>query len=162
MGLWNRIGGAISNGWNKARNGISQAVNNVKTGIGNAYNSTKQGLKKGWQATKDFADKHAETIGNVAAGALSAYNPVLGAGVGMIANRFANDKTGWGRFAKSLAKGTGGSDLSSLLSSQSNASNQSNGHVATGYSISSTGNNTAPTKPTKQYNGKNYRNSKVL
>ena len=149
MGLWNRIGSAISSGWNKARNGIGQAVNGVKSGIGNAYNKTKEGLKKGWEATKDFASKHAETIGKVAAAGLSAYNPALGAGVGMIANHFANDKTGWGRFAKSLAGGTGGSVLSNALSSQSKASNESNGHVAAGYSLSSTGN----------YNGKNRKKS---
>ena len=149
MGLFNRISNAVSKGWNKARNGIGNAVNNVKSGIGNVYNTTKQGLKKGWEATKDFTSKHADTIGNVAAGALSAYNPILGAGVGMIANHFANDKTGWGRFAKGLAVGTGGDFLSSHLNSQSNATNESNGHVAAGYSISSTGN----------YNGRNRKKS---
>lgn len=156
MGLWNRISNTVSSGWNKARNGISGAINSVKAGIGNAYNKSKEGLKKGWNATKEFADKHADTIGTVAAGALSAYNPLLGAGVGMIANRFANEKTRWGRFANALAKGTGGSDLSSALSSQSNASNQSNGHVATGYSISATGTNSKPS------NGRNRMKSNFL
>ena len=152
MGLWNRISTAVSSGWNRARNGIGGVINNVKTGIGNAYNSTKQGLKKGWNTTKDFASKHADTIGNIAAGALSAYNPVLGAGIGMVANHFANDKSGWGRFAKGLAGGTGGNFLASNLQSQSNASNESNGHVATGYSISSRGN----------YNGDHRKKSLAL
>ena len=146
----------------KARNGIGQAVNNVKSGIGNAYNSAKQGLKKGWEATKDFASKHAETLGNVAMGGLSTYNPLLGAGVGLIANHFANDKTGWGRFMKGLAggirSGSGDDTLASRLNSQSNASNESNGHVATGYSISSTGNYASPTK---YYNGRNRKKSWV-
>lgn len=142
MGLFNRIGGAISNGWNRARNGISQAVNNVKQNIGNAYNSTKNGLKKTWNATKDFTSKHAETIGKVAAGALNAYHPVLGAGAGLIASHFANDNSGWGRFAKGLSGG-GGNNLSSQLQAQSKAINESNGHVASGYSISSTGNSNA-------------------
>ena len=155
MGLFNRISSVVSRGWNKARNGIGQAVNNVKSGVGNAFNKAKQGLKKGWEATKDFADKHADTIGKVAAGALTAYNPILGAGAGLIASHFANDKTGWGRFAKSLAGGVFGDDnLSSKLSSQSNPSNTSNGHVATGYSISATGN--SPTK----FNGQNRMKSR--
>lgn len=151
-GLWNRLGSALSSGWNRARNGIGQAVNNVKTGLGNAYNKSKEGLKKGWNATKDFASKHAETIGTVAGGALSAWNPVVGAGVGMIANHFANDKTGWGRFMKGISGQTGGSELSSALSSQSTAPNTSNSHVASGYSLSSTGN----------YNGRDRMKSRVL
>ena len=140
MGLWNRLSGAISNGWNKARNGVSQAVNSIKSGVGNAYNSAKEGVKKGWNATKDFASKHAETIGNVAAAGLSAYNPALGVAAGLIGNHFAKNDTGWGRFMKGLAGGSGGDTLASHLNSQSNANNESNGHVAAGYSISSTGN----------------------
>ena len=150
---------AISTGWNKARNGIGQAVNNVKSGVGNTFNKAKQGLKKGWEATKDFTSKHADTIGKIAAGALSSVNPVLGAGAGLIASHFANDKTGWGRFAKSLAGGLLGNDnLPSKLSSQSNPSNTSNGHVATGYSISATGTNSTPRK----FNGNNRMVSRFL
>ena len=140
MGLWNRIGSAISSGWNKARNGVSQAVNAVKTGIGNAYNTTKEGVTKGWNATKDFASKHAETIGKVAAAGLTAYNPALGVAAGLIGNHFAKNDTGWGRFMKGLAGQTGGDTLASHLNTQSNASNELNGHVASGYSLSSTGN----------------------
>ena len=160
MGLFNRISSVVSRGWNKARNGIGQAVNNVKSGVGNAFNKAKQGLKKGWEATKDFADKHADTIGKVAAGALSMYSPALGAGAGLIASHFANDKTGWGRFAKSLAGGVfGDSDnMTSKLDSQSKPSNTSNGHIATGYSISATGANPSPIK----FNGQGRKVSRFL
>ena len=156
MGLWNRLGNVISSGWNKERNAVSHAVNAVKSGVGNAYNATKEGVKKGWNATKDFASKHAETIGNVAVAGLSAYNPALGAAAGLIGSHFGHDKSGFGRFMKGLAGGVGmgggGDNLSSQLKSQSNATNESNGHVATGYSLSSTGN----------YNGRNRQKSWVL
>ena len=161
MGLWNRIGSAVSNGWNKARNGISQAVNNVKSGIGNTYNKAKEGLKKGWEATKDFTSKHADTIGKVAAGAINVAAPALDAYLGVpvgsiiksgakkLAKHYAKDDTGWGRFAKGFAGESSKSKLSNQLNSQSNAVNESNGHVAAGYSISSTGN----------YNGRNRKKS---
>ena len=153
MGLWNRIGSAISSGWNKARNGI-----------GNAYNATKQGVKKGWNATKDFASKHADTIGKVAAAGLNAAAPALDAYLGVpaesiiksgaqkIAKHYAKNDTGWGRFAKGFAGESSKSNLSSQIKHQSNASNESNGHIAAGYSISSTGN----------YNGKNRKKSWFL
>lgn len=181
MGLWNNIGKAVGSAFKKGKQFISDnsstignianaglfAVNPV-AGAGVAVARSKFGktlwekakphLSNAWNKAKELANKHADTIGNVAATGLSAIHPALGAGVGMIANHFANDKTGWGRFAKSLAKGTGGSDLSSLLSSQSNASNQSNGHVATGYSISATGNNIQPARS----NGKNRKVSNFL
>ena len=153
MGLWNRLGNIVS----RARNGIGQAVNNVKSGVGNTFNKAKQGLKKGWEATKDFADKHADTIGKVAAGALSMYSPALGAGAGLIASHFANDKTGWGRFAKSLAGGDS-DNMTSKLDSQSKPSNTSNGHIATGYSISATGANPSPIK----FNGQGRKVSRFL
>ena len=158
MGLFNRISSAISSSWNKARNGIGQAVNNVKSGVGNTFNTAKQGLKKGFTAAKDFASKHADTIGNVAAkglaagaAALDSYAGVpigsaLAAGAHKLAGKYANDKTGWGRFAKGISQGTA---LGSQLKSQSNAPDVSNGHIASGYSISSTGNN--------QYNGRNRK-----
>ena len=161
MGLWNRISSAVSSGWNKARNGIGQAVNNVKSGIGNVYNSTKQGLKKGWQATKDLASKHADTIGGLAAKAVSVAAPALDAYLGVpvgsilqsgakkLAKHYAKDDTGWGRFAKGFANTSSKSNLSSQLNSQSNATNESNGHVAAGYTVSSTGN----------YNGLNRKKS---
>ena len=166
MGLFNRISNAVASGWNKARNGISQAVNNVKSGIGNAYNTAKQGVKKGWNATKDLASKHAETIGKVASAGLNAAAPALDAYLGVpvgsiiqsgakkLANHYAKDDTGWGRFAKGFAGGSSKSNnnLPSQLNSQSNATNESNGHVATGYSLSSTGN----------YNGYHRKKSKFL
>ena len=180
MGLWNKIGSAISNGFKAGKKYITDnagtigniglAAINPVAGAGmylarskfgkSLWEKAKEYAPKAWNATKDFASKHADTIGNVAGTALNAIHPGIGAGVGMIANHFANDKTGWGRFAKSLANGTGGGALSNLLKQQSNAADVSNGHVATGYSISSTGNNSKPAK--KNYNGYNRMVSDFL
>ena len=172
-GLWTRIGSAVSSGWNRARNGVNAVVNNVKSGVGNAFNATKEGVKKGWKVTKNFASKHAETIGNVAGAALNVAAPALDAALGIpvgsiiqsgakkLAKHYAKNDTGWGRFAKGLSGGStkskGSSELSKQLTAQSNAINESNGHVAAGYSISSTGNNTKPF-----YNGKHRMKSWVL
>ena len=149
MGLWNKLSSAISSGWNKGRNAVSKAVNAAKQGLGNAYNTTKRGIGKAYNATKDFASKHAETIGSVAGGALMAYNPALASLAAPLAGHFANDKTGFGRAMKGFSNPF--SKLSSQLESQGKAADVSNGHVATGYSISATGNNTNP-----RYKGRNY------
>ena len=137
--------------------GAAYGVANSKFGrgaLGKLWNAGKgvastawEGIKKGYQQGKELASKHADTIGSYAAGALSAYSPTLGAAASLIGKHFANDNTGWGRFAKGLSSG-----LSSKLQSQSNASNESNGHVASGYSISSNGN----------YNGMSRKRSNAL
>ena len=188
MGLWNRIGSAISSGFKAGKKYISDnagtianiglaAVNPVAgagAGAGMAFARSKFGkqlweqakphVSKAWNATKDFASKHADTIGKVAAAGLNAAAPALDAYLGVpaesiiksgaqkIAKHYAKNDTGWGRFAKGFAGESSKSNLSSQIKHQSNASNESNGHIAAGYSISSTGN----------YNGKNRKKSWFL
>jgi len=159
MGLWSRLGTNIANGWRSARAGF-------KSGMSNAFNKTKTGLRKGWAVTKDFTSKHADTIGMIAGAALNAAAPALdslgastigvpvgtalNAGGKMIAKKFAKNDTGWGRFAKGFSRDNKKSKLPSQLSAQSKAVDESNGHIAAGYSLSSTGN---------YYNGKNRKKS---
>ena len=144
--------------WEGTKNLASRAWEGMKNLPGKAWERTKnlagkawEGTKKGWEAGKGLASKHSETIGGAALRAFGAIHPGLGATVGTIAGHFANDNSGWGRFAKGLS----GGGLSSHLESQGQASNVSNGHVATGYgggySISTTGNVTKP-----RSNGRNY------
>ena len=175
MGLWNRLSSAVSTGWNKGRNAISGAINAAKSGIGNAYNATKRGLGKAYNAAKEFASNNAETIGKIASAGLNAAAPALdafgvstlgvpigttlNAGTKMISRHLAKDDTGWGRLAKGLSSKSSGGGLSSQLESQSKAIDTSNGHVATGYSISTTGNFS---KPSKTYSGRNHKQSRVL
>ena len=183
MGLWSKIGSALSNGFKTGKKFISDnagtianiglAAANPIAGTGMALARSKIGKQiwekakeyapKAWNAAKDFANKHADTIGNVAAkglaagaAALDSYTGVpigsaLAVGAHKLARKYANDKTGWGRFAKGFSSQAKESNLGSQLKSQSNAPDVSNGHIASGYSISSTGNN--------QYNGRNRKKS---
>ena len=132
--------------WNAGK-GVASKVGQTWEGAKKLPGQAWEGIKKGYQQGMELASKHADTIGSYAAGALSAYSPTLGAAASLIGKHFANDNTGWGRFAKGLSSG-----LSSKLQSQSNASNESNGHVASGYSISSNGN----------YNGMSRKRSNSL
>ena len=128
------------------------------------WESGKSLASKAWDKTKQLASEHADTIGEYAAKGLkagaAALDTKLGVPVGStllkgankLASKYAKDDTGWGRFAKGLSKGTGESSLSSQLTSQSQATNESNGHVASGYSLSSTGN----------YNGAHRKKSWVM
>ena len=185
MGLWSKIGSALSNGFKAGKKFISDnagtianvgltAVNPVAGGamalarskIGKQlWESGKSLASKAWDKTKQFANEHADTIGEYAAKGLKAGAAALDSyagvpigstllkGANKLAGKYAKDSTGWSRFAKGIASGTKESDLSKQLNSQSQATNESNGHVASGYSLSSTGN---------YYNGKNRKKSWVL
>ena len=126
------------------------------------WEKAKPYASKAWDATKKFASEHSEQIGDIAskglalgAKALDTYAGVpigsaIHAGAKKLAKHYAKDDTGWGRFAKGLAAGSSKSNLSPQLNSQSTAANESNGHVAAGYSISSTSNG---------FNGRNRKKS---
>ena len=197
MGLWNKIGSAISQGFKAGKKYITDNAGTIANigltamnpvaGAGmylarskfgkSLWEKAKPYATKAWNATKKFASEHADTIGDLAAkglttgaAALDAYTgvPIASAvahGAKKIAKHYANDDTGWGRFAKGFvgkankSKNTSAS-LTSKLASQSNAADVSNGHVATGYSISSTGTNSKPTK--RNYNGYNRMVSNFL
>ena len=117
-----------------------------------AWQMAKDYAPKAWEATKKLASEHAETIGKYAAkglkagaAALDSYAGVpigsaLAHGASKLASKYAKNDTGWGRFAKGFSAKPAKSNLNSQLNSQSNASNESNGHVAAGYSLSATGN----------------------
>ena len=173
MGLWSNIGSKLAAGFKAGKKFISDnagtianigltAVNPI-AGAGMALARSKIG-KQLWNQAKDLASKHAGTIGNLAGTALNAAAPALDAlgskygvpigtaiqsGAKKLAKHYAKDDTGWGRFAKGFANTSSKSNLSSQLNSQSNATNESNGHVAAGYTVSSTGN----------YNGLNRKKS---
>lgn len=192
MGLWNKIGSAISKGFKAGKQYISDnagtlanvglAYVNPVAGAGMALARSKFGkslwekakpyVSKAWDATKKFANEHADTIGKYAAKGLTAGAVALDAYTGIpigsialqgakhIAGKYAKDDTGWGRFAKGLSgklsKSKTIKGLDSQLDSQNNATNASNGHVATGYSISATSN-----QPIRS-NGRNRKVSNFL